>query len=145
MKVNTLFLLLLVTQVSYADCTKKIFSCTFNNQKRVEVCDTKGKINYRFGKNLANPELSFSLPYHKTRTTQWQGIGRYEYDAVMLRNQQVIYTVFHERDKLEENLGKQVTNGITVTIKEKEVAKLICLPKTVYNKLHELDYLPESE
>lgn len=141
MRILILFFVL-VAQLSYADCEKKIFSCQFNNQKQVEVFDSKGNITYRFGKNLAKPELQFSLPHQQTQTTQWQGFGSNDYDDLRLTNKGVTYVVFHRYNKIEENPNKRIEAGIQVIIKKKVAAQLLCQPKTISNHLYDLDYLP---
>ena len=39
-----------------------LFYCQFNNGKQVRIEQHGDKIRYRFGKNLARPELAFELP-----------------------------------------------------------------------------------
>lgn len=136
---------LLLAQASYAQCGKKVFSCTFKNNKQVEVCDNKGKITYRFGKNLAKPELQFSLPHKQTKTVQWQGLGSWDYDDLRLNNKGVTYLIFRGRNKIEPNPNKRVEAGIEVIIKKKTAATLLCLPKTLNEHLYDLDYLPPEE
>ena len=39
-----------------------LFYCQFNNGKQVRIEQHGDKIRYRFGKNLARPELAFEQP-----------------------------------------------------------------------------------
>lgn len=134
--------LALFAETSYAQCGQKVFSCTFANDKQVEVCDHSGKITYRFGKKLTQPELQFTLPHNKTATMQWQGMGSWDYDDLRLNNKGVTYLIFRGYNKIEPAPDKQIEAGIEVIIKKKTVAKLLCQKHTLDERLYDLDHLP---
>ena len=58
-----IFVLLLSGTVFAAPANKDtMFYCQFNNGKQVRIEQHGDKIRYRFGKNLARPELAFEQP-----------------------------------------------------------------------------------
>ena len=65
MNIKALFIfVLLLSGTAFAAPANKdtMFYCQFNNGKQVRIEQHGDKIRYRFGKNLARPELVFDLP-----------------------------------------------------------------------------------
>ena len=65
MNIKALFIsALLLSGTAFAAPANKdtLFYCQFNNGKQVRIEQHGDKIRYRFGKNLARPELVFDLP-----------------------------------------------------------------------------------
>ena len=65
MNIKALFIfVLLLSGTAFAAPANKdtMFYCQFNNGKQVRIEQHGDKIRYRFGKNLARPELAFELP-----------------------------------------------------------------------------------
>ena len=140
MKYPTLITLLLVYLFStqlHAKCVKDsqtLFFCKIQKSgKLLEVCDAGKTIQYSFGKPRKKPELSLALPRNKVSTYQWAGVGRYEHYSVMIPNGDTTYTVFWGVDKLAEGFPEEA--GVTVEIKGREVARILCVNKTVVHKL----------
>lgn len=140
MKYLTVISLLLVYFFStplYAKCDKDsqaLFFCKIQKSgKLLEVCDAGKTINYSFGKANKKPELALALSRNKVSTYQWSGVGRYENYSVMIPNGDTTYNVFWGIDKLAE--GFPVEAGVTVEVKGKEVARILCVNKTVVHKL----------
>ena len=65
MNIKALFIsALLLSGTAFAAPANKdtLFYCQFNNGKQVRIEQHGDKIRYRFGKNLARPELAFEQP-----------------------------------------------------------------------------------
>ena len=68
MNIKALFIfVLLLSGTAFAAPANKdtMFYCQFNNGKQVRIEQHGDKIRYRFGKNLARPELAFERPANK--------------------------------------------------------------------------------
>jgi len=134
--ISILLTCLLPTQL-HAKCDKEsetLFFCKIQQSgKLLEVCDTGKTIQYSFGKPSKKPELSLALPRKSVSTYQWAGVGRHENYSVIIPNGDTIYNVFWGVDKLAE--GFPVEAGVMVEIKGREVAKILCVNKTVVHKL----------
>ena len=68
MNIKALFIsALLLSGTAFAAPANKdtLFYCQFNNGKQVRIEQHGDKIRYRFGKNLARPELAFERPANK--------------------------------------------------------------------------------
>lgn len=114
--------------------TETLFFCKIQkSSKLLEVCDAGKTIEYSFGKRSKKPELSLALPRENVSTYQWGGVGRYENYSVIIPNGDTIYNVFWGVDKLAE--GFPVEAGVMVEIKGRQVAKILCVNKTVVHKL----------
>ena len=72
-----------------------LFYCRFNNGKQVRIEQHGDKIRYRFGKNLARPELVFEQPtnrvYQVYSTPLWDNNQRGEVIEIHLRNGSASY------------------------------------------------------
>jgi len=72
-----------------------LFYCQFNNGKQVRIEQLGDKIRYRFGKNLARPELVFEQPtnrvYQVYSTPLWDNNQRGEVIEIHLRNSDASY------------------------------------------------------
>ena len=72
-----------------------LFYCQFNNGKQVRIEQLGDKIRYRFGKNLARPELVFEQPtnrvYQVYSTPLWDNNQRGEVIEIHLRNGDASY------------------------------------------------------
>ena len=72
-----------------------MFYCQFNNGKQVRIEQHGDKIRYRFGKNLARPELAFERPanqvYQVYLTPLLDNNQRGEVIGIYLRNGDVSY------------------------------------------------------
>ena len=97
---RTLFLtaaLLLAAGTAFAAPANKdtMFYCQFNNGKQVRIEQHGDKIRYRFGKNLARPELVFERPanqvYQVYLTPLLDNNQRGEVIEIYLRNGDVFY------------------------------------------------------
>jgi hypothetical protein len=133
----SLLLIYLFSTPLYAKCdndSQTLFFCKIQKSgKLLEVCDAGKTINYSFGKANKKPELALALPRNKVSTYQWSGVGRYENYSVMIPNGDTTYNVFWGIDKLAE--GFPVEAGVTVEIKGREVARILCVNNTVVHKL----------
>lgn len=128
-----------------AACPKNgstIFSCTTTNGKQVEICDLGATIRYRFGKNLAKPELALTIPRNQASTSQWEGIGRYMSYTVTIPNGPISYTASWGMDRLSEE--HQVESSILVEKGGALLATLPCVEKTVVSTMEGIS-LPRSQ
>lgn len=124
--------------------SKVLFSCKIQKSgKHLEVCDAGKTITYSFGKNHRKPELSLAVPRNKVSTYQWAGIGRYENYSVIIPNGNATYSVFWGVDKLAKNFPEDA--GVAVEIKGEEVAKILCINKTVEHNLIDVDLKPVGD
>ncbi len=137
--------LLAVSGSAHAACASKsktIFSCATTNGKYVEVCDAGSTIGYSFGKKGATPELALKIPRDEVTTAQWNGIGRYIYYAVNIRNGDALYSVYSSTDK---NSKRQETEwGINVEVSGNQAATIKCSPKSVVDNMEGVE-LREQE
>lgn len=128
----------------HAQCdpdSQTLFSCKIKKSgKLLEVCDAGKTINYSFGKVDKKPELSLSLSRDKVSTYQWAGVGRYENYAVIIPNKEAIYNVFWGVDKLAKGFPEDA--GVMVEVKGEEVARILCVNKTVVHNLIDVDLKP---
>lgn len=142
--ISAILLTGLISTQLQAKCDKgseTLFSCKIQKSgKHLEVCDTGKTITYSFGKSHKKPELSLAIPRRGVSTYQWSGIGRYENYSVIIPNGDATYSVFWGVDKLAEGYPEEA--GVTVEIKEEEVARILCINKTVKHNLMDVDLKP---
>ena len=98
MNIKALFVFtLLLSGTAFAAPANKdtLFYCQFNNGKQVRIEQHGDKIRYRFGKNLARPELAFERPanqvYQVYLTPLLDNNQRGEIIEIYLRNGDVSY------------------------------------------------------
>ena len=98
MNIKSLFIFsLLLSGTTFAAPANKdtLFYCQFNNGKQVRIEQHGDKIRYRFGKNLARPELAFERPanqvYQVYLTPLLDNNQRGEIIEIYLRNGDVSY------------------------------------------------------
>ena len=98
MNIKALFIfVLLLSGTAFAAPANKdtLFYCQFNNGKQVRIEQHGDKIRYRFGKNLARPELAFERPvnqvYQVYLTPLLDNNQRGEIIEIYLRNGDVSY------------------------------------------------------
>ena len=98
MNIKALFVFtLLLSGTTFAAPANKdtMFYCQFNNGKQVRIAQHGDKIRYRFGKNLARPELAFERPanqvYQVYLTPLLDNNQRGEIIEIYLRNGDVSY------------------------------------------------------
>lgn len=146
----TLFISFLATMTlsssAFAACNnddETLFRCTTNNNKQIEVCDTKKTINYSFGKLNKKPELSVSVPRDQATTWQWHGVGRYMSYSVSIPNGDYKYRVFWGVDRLSDN--HEESAGVDVEKNGKLLATVNCKIKTLTQRLEGVDLPSENE
>ena len=98
MNIKALFVFtLLLSGTAFAAPANKntLFYCQFNNGKQVRIEQHGDKIRYRFGKNLARPELAFEQPkdqvFLNRLTPLLDNNQRGEVIEIYLRNGDVFY------------------------------------------------------
>ena len=98
MNIKVLFIsALLLSGTAFAAPANKdtLFYCQFNNGKQVRIEQHGDKIRYRFGKNLARPELAFEQPkdqvFLNRLTPLLDNDRRGEIIEIYLRNGDVSY------------------------------------------------------
>ena len=70
--------------------------------KAVELCHDERKLSYRFGPKGGAPELALSLRFGEGAEHEpWPGIGRTIWEAMRLRNNDVLYEVYAGFDKID--------------------------------------------
>lgn len=119
-----------------------IFSCETLNNKRVEVRDSGETINYKFGRDLSNPEMNLSVSRSMASTWQWHGVGREMNYSVTIPNGNTEYTVFFSVDRLSE--GYPLTSGVVVKINKQPKATVFCNSSTLVQHLEGIDLKPEQ-
>lgn len=98
MNIKVLFIsALLLSGTAFAAPANKdtLFYCQFNNGKQVRIEQHGDKIRYRFGKNLARPELAFEQPvsqvFQNYLTPLLDNNQRGEIIEIYLRNGNAFY------------------------------------------------------
>lgn len=128
----------------FAKCekgTKTIFSCKVKKSgKLLEVCDANKNIQYSFGKPNKKPELSLSIPRNKASTYQWNGIGSHYNYSVFIPNDKVVYEVFWSANRMSEE--HEISAGVLVNKKEKILATIYCINKTIINNMEGVTLKP---
>ncbi len=141
---TSILLIYLLSAQLHAQCdqdSKTLFSCKIKKSgKLLEVCDAGKTINYTFGKVDKKPELSLSVSRDKVSTYQWAGVGRYENYSVIIPSGEATYNVFWGVDKLAKGYPEDA--GVTVEIKGEEIARILCVNKTVVHNLIDVDLKP---
>ena len=88
-----------------------LFYCQFNNGKQVRIEQHGDKIRYRFGKNLARPELAFEQPanqvFRNYLTPLLDDNQRGEIIEIYLRNGSYVATVTSTIGKPEYTLSAE--------------------------------------
>ncbi|MDQ3228128.1 MAG: hypothetical protein M3Q13_00095 [Pseudomonadota bacterium] len=117
----------------YSNCDeqKTLFHCPTLDGKQILLCDRDESLEYSFGKPKTKPELAFSVPRNQATTFQWQGVGRWMSYSVTVPNGKTKYTVFTSLDRLTDE--HEFEAGVTVTIGDSEVAKILCTAPIVHN------------
>lgn len=70
--------------------------------KTLELCWNDEQATYRFGPKGGTPELALGLPMGAGAThTPWPGIGRTIWEAMRLRNTDVVYEVYGGFDRMD--------------------------------------------
>ena len=109
-----------------------LMSCTFQDgAKYLETCLVGNHTTYSFGTTGQWPDLALARPVVDVDLTPWQGIGRYIWESMTLRNSDVTYEVHYSVDRLTEDQSAAVSGGILVQQKGTILAELACDPGTV--------------
>lgn len=104
--------------------------------KALRVCRSETHVSYSFGPRMGVPDLALTRPIGAgADIVPWPGIGRTIWEAVRLRNKDVIYEVYAGFDKFDAvDVGKPDSRfgGVVVLQDGKgEVAHLKCRAGTV--------------
>ena len=122
---SLIVLLSLFPAALFAACPaseKTIFHCTTKQQKQIQVCDANRHIEYKFGKNLKQPEMQLKVARQKATTEQWSGIGPTESYSVNIPNGNTIYSVFSMMDKN----SFESTSGVAIYQNGKHKGSVYC-------------------
>ena len=125
------FLSLAFSSAAIAECAKGsnvVFSCNTAKAKVIEVCDSGKTIDYSYGGKNLQPEIVVRASRTLASTTQYAGIGRHMTNAVTVPNGDTVYSVFSGIDKMLEGDKKEPKQvaGVSVTVKQKLVARVMC-------------------
>lgn len=104
--------------------------------KVLELCRSDSHVSYSFGSKGGVPELTLSRPVGEgAEIVPWPGIGRTIWEAVRLRNNDVIYEVyagFDKFDAVDDTRPDSRFGGVVVMQDGKgEIARLKCRAGTV--------------
>ena len=133
--------LIFCANAAWADCEpgKELFmACSFQNGKAVEVCTDGNVVDYTFGRPGQRPELALSLPFEGgAEMVPWNGVSRSIWEAIRLRNNDVVYEVYGGFDRQlavddTKTHAEVFFGGIYVEdMNGNELAHLSCNPATV--------------
>jgi hypothetical protein len=116
-----------------ANGSKTVFSCSTVKEKKIEVCENKGLIEYSFGNPMARPEMVVRVPRAWVNTSQWDAGLRWSFHSVDIPNGATTYNVFWGNDqksaKASQEGGVNVVTGDTVT------TTVLCAPQTIVQAL----------
>lgn len=99
-----------------------IFQCTTTNSKHILVTQNKDMVSYKFGRNLSNPELSFTTK--NASYMPWSGAGSYVVNRLEIKNGNIDYTVFSSYLRDPDNLVTE--SGVTVSKDGRDLATINC-------------------
>lgn len=105
-----------------------LFRCSTVKNKTIELCDAGKSIEYSFGPTNEKPEMFLRVPRSEVRTTQYEGVGRWESYSVDVPNGDTTYSVFWGLDKLSSN--HTIEAGVNVEKGGKQVGRVLCAPNT---------------
>jgi hypothetical protein len=111
---------------------KLLFSCDTENGKQILLYDAGETIDYSFGRPNQTPELALNVPRAEASTWQWPGIGRNMTYAIEVPNGNVLYSVYWNLDRLDENRKEEA--GVNVLIDEKIATTVEC-SSNIVNKM----------
>ncbi|MEZ9833433.1 hypothetical protein AB4341_07850 [Vibrio breoganii] len=134
-KKTLVFILISASLIANVVYAKVIFSCETTNNKNVLVKDFGDFIEYKFGKNLENPELELKVPRDKASTRQWNGMTRNQVYRVNIPNKNISYSVFRYFDSMAHSSG----SGIYVIIDDKIAATVDCIDDTTVAEIEGID------
>lgn len=121
--------------IAHAKCdagSKALFYCVAQKSgKVIELCDAGKTIGYSFGKPQSKPDIVLSVPRNQASTYQWDGMGRERY-WVNIPNGDTVYSVFADT----------IQSGVSVEVKGKHVATVICSEKSIENNLEGVKLKP---
>lgn len=96
-----------------------VFMCTAEKaNKQVALFKQGDNFIYQYGVDMAAPELQLVRPSSQVIKEPWNGIGRYIWDNITLKNKEYSYTVRHSYDKIDDIALAEVSiakNGAFIT------------------------------
>ena len=107
---------------------KTIFACTLKNNKKVEVCDLGEKIQYKYGRLLAKPELKILKARGTFLSHPWNGYSSENY-GISISASGVTYETFFSVSKI----NNQPYAGLIIKSKTEKV--FICKEKSLINNM----------
>ena len=131
--------LLLTTTTAVSANNDTLFYCQTTNGKQVHIQQHDGNVRYRFGKNLARPELEFTQPktqvYQRNFTIEDNG-DRAHARQMWLRNGNADYvtTVLYLSEGRAYSLG---------VYHDGEYAEIPCRRRHAFENITRIDALPE--
>lgn len=127
MKIFCLLFILVLSPVSAA--SEVIFSCLTQNGKQISIVQIGNQYEYRFGKRN-KPELVFRDFVQEAiqRSPKWEGIGRYLWTNLTLKNGDTFYTARVVTDRMTDE--HETEYSLEVSTEEKHLATIMCSAKS---------------
>ena len=111
-------------------------SCAFKNGRTVEVCTTDETARYTYGAPGQTPELSLSRTFGAgAEKIPWNGVGRSIWEAIWLKNNDVIYEVYGGFDRMtaaDDTVASHFGGIVVEDATGQVLLHLHCLPDTFY-------------
>lgn len=127
------------TPASYASV---IFSCKTDDQKHIQVQDSGGKVVYKLGHDLTQPEFELSVDRSTASTWQWNGVGREMSYSVTIPDGDKEYTAFFSVDRVSDD--HSITSGIIETTAQSREVSVYCNSDTLFQSLEGIDLKPQE-
>ena len=124
---------------AYADCaggSKTLFSCSTAKEKRIEVCETRGMIEYSFGHPLGRPEIVVRVPRAQVSQSQWTGAVRWNFYAVNVPHGDTTYSIFWGNDVNASRVSQE--GGVNVVAGGVVTATVLCSPDSIVQAMDTL-------
>ena len=132
------FALIMFTNPVWAECIgleEPFMSCSFANDKAVEVCTDGNFARYTIGRPGQDAELALRQAFGEGAVfIPWTGVGREIAEVMIVTNNDITYEVYAGFDRMTAADESVVSHfgGIYVSDQDgAELAHLICIPSSV--------------
>lgn len=89
---------------------------TLKGDKQIALFKQGNNFIYQYGSSMASPELQLVRPSAEVILEPWNGIGRYIWNSITIKNKEYSYTVRASYDKIEDKSfgGVTISKGDTI-------------------------------
>ena len=108
---------------------KTLFTCSTARDKRIEVCEANGQIEYSYGPSQARPEIVLRVPRSQVTESQWSSARSWNFHSLEVPNGSTTYAIFWGGNGASPATPQE--GGVNVVAGDTVSATVVCLPQTI--------------